>query len=50
MEKFLEALVTAEKDLRTIDHMVYVTFPLIKDKRLLLKVILDIKEVLRKDL
>ena len=45
MEKFLEALVTAEKDLRTIDHMVYVTFPLIKDKRLLLKVMLDIKEV-----
>ena len=45
MEKFLEALAAAEKDLRTIDHMVYVTFPLIKDKRLLLKVILDIKEV-----
>ena len=45
MEKFLEALATAEKDLRTIDHIIYVTFPLIKDKRLLLKVILDIKEV-----
>ena len=46
MEKFLEALVTAEKDLRTIDHMVYVTFPLIKDKRLLLKVMQDIKNII----
>ena len=45
MEKFLEALAEAEKNLRTIDHIIYVTFPLIKDKRLLLKVMKDIKGV-----
>jgi len=46
MEKFLEKVQEAEKNLRTIDHIIYVTFPLIKDKRLLLKVIQDIKKVI----
>ncbi|MBU3906637.1 MAG: hypothetical protein KKA64_00100, partial [Nanoarchaeota archaeon] len=41
MEKFLEYLETAENMIRTVDHMIYVTFPLIKDKRLLLKIISD---------
>ena len=45
MEKFLENILEAEKNLRTIDHIIYVTFPLIKDKRLLLKVIQEIKDV-----
>ncbi|MGA2130558.1 MAG: hypothetical protein ABSG05_03030 [Candidatus Pacearchaeota archaeon] len=44
MEKFLESLEEAEKTMKTLDHMVYVTFPLIKDKRLLLKVIQEIKK------
>lgn len=48
MEKFLENIIDAEKSLRTLDHMVYVTFPLIKDKRILLKVVKDIKEVITK--
>ena len=48
MEKFLENLYEAEKNLRTVDHMVYVTFPLLKDKRLLLKVIQGIKEIITK--
>lgn len=48
MEKFLENLVEAEKELRTLDHMVYITFPLIKDKRILLKVIQEVKEVITK--
>lgn len=39
MEKFFENLISAEKTIRAADHIVYVTFPLIKDKRLLLKVI-----------
>jgi len=43
MEKFLENIIAAEKRIRTADHMVYVTFPLIKDKRLLLKIIQEIK-------
>ena len=45
MGKFLENIQEAEKNLRTIDHIIYVTFPLIKDKRLLLKVIQDMKGV-----
>ena len=44
MEKFIENLVEAEKILQTADHMVYVTFPLIKDKRLLLKILQEIKK------
>jgi len=45
MEKFLENIREAEKNLRTIDHIIYITFPLIKDKRLLLKVLQEIKGV-----
>ena len=43
MEKFLEKIEEAEKTIQTVDHMIYVTFPLIKDKRLLLKVIREMK-------
>ncbi|MAG79144.1 hypothetical protein CMI40_02100 [Candidatus Pacearchaeota archaeon] len=43
MEKFLENLEKAEKIVQTTDHMIYVTFPLFKDKRLLLKILLEIK-------
>ncbi len=43
MEKFLENIIAAEKKVQTVDHMVYVTFPLIKDKRLLLKILQEIK-------
>ena len=44
MEKFLERIILAEKTIQTADHMIYVTFPLIKDKRLLLKILLEIKD------
>ena len=43
MQKFLEKLQEAEKIIKTIDHMIYVTFPLIKDKKLLLKILLETK-------
>lgn len=43
MEKFLESLQKAEKSLKNTDHMVYVTYPLVKDKRILLKVIEEMK-------
>jgi len=43
MEKFLENIEEAEKTIRFVDHMIYVTFPLIKDKRLLLKVLQETK-------
>jgi len=46
MEKFLEKIEEAEKTIQTVDHMIYVTFPLIKDNRLLLKVIQEIKTAL----
>lgn len=38
-EKFIESLDNAQKALQIADHMTYVTFPLIKEKRLLLKVL-----------
>lgn len=43
MEKFLESLQEAEKSLKNTDHMVYVTYPLVKDKRILLKVVEEMK-------
>ena len=42
MEKFLEYIKTAEEKIQNTDHMIYVTFPLIKDKRLLLKILSEI--------
>ena len=43
MEKFLENIMEAEKNIQTADHITYVTFPLIKDKRLLLKILQETK-------
>ena len=43
MERFLEYIQKAEKIIQTVDHMIYITFPLIKDKRLLLKILLETK-------
>ena len=43
MEKFLENVANAEKMIMAADHMAYVTFPLIKDKRLLMKVLQETK-------
>lgn len=37
MEKHLESLQKAINNIRISDHMVYVTYPVIKDKRLILK-------------
>ena len=46
MDKFFESISLAEKSLKTVDHMAYVTFPLIKDKRLLLKIVQEIKKII----
>ncbi len=43
MEKFVQYLNEAKKIIQTADHMVYVTFPLIKEKKILLKVLLETK-------
>ena len=44
MEKFMQNLEEAEKTIRLADHMVYVTYPLIKEKRLLLKILTEINK------
>ena len=46
MQNFLKYLEEAEKTTLTIDHLVYVTFPLIKDKRLLLKALSEMKDAI----
>ncbi|MFH1801612.1 MAG: hypothetical protein ABH804_02135 [archaeon] len=43
MEKSLQYLQDAEKIIRTLDHLIYVTFPIVKDKRLLLKITIEMK-------
>ena len=48
MEKFIENLKEAEKIIKINDHMVYVTFPLIQDKNLLLKILLETKIAIAK--
>jgi hypothetical protein len=42
MEKFHSALESASKTLQTADHLIYITFPLIKDNRLLIKIFSEI--------
>ena len=46
MEKFLENLQEAQKIIQTVDHMVYVTFPLIQDKKILIKILLESKDAI----
>jgi len=46
MEKFLENLQEAEKTIRIVDHIVYVTFPLVKDKKILIKMLLETKKAI----
>jgi len=43
MEKFLEYLQEAEKIIKITDHLTYITFPLVKEKKLLLKIVSEIK-------
>jgi len=46
MEKYEESLSRAVKSLETADHMVYVTFPLIKEQKLLLRILVEIYDCL----
>lgn len=48
MEKILENLKEAEKTIRNTDHLIYLTFPLIKEKRILIKAITEIKIATKK--
>ena len=44
MEKFLQNLEEADRIIKAMDHLTYVTFPLVKDKRMLLKIISETKK------
>jgi hypothetical protein len=44
MEKFLESLSSAKKKIGLADHLTYMTFPLVQEKRLLLKIIRELKQ------
>lgn len=46
MEKFLEYLTEATRITKACDHMIYVSYPLIKDKKLLIKIIIELKKSL----
>lgn len=43
MEKFLQNLQEADKIIKAVDHLVYVTFPLVKDKKMLIKMLVELK-------
>jgi len=46
MEKYLEHLENAIKSIKVADHIIYITYPIVKDKRLLLSSINKIYESL----
>jgi hypothetical protein len=46
VEKFIEYLEEAERIVKASDHMVYVTFPIIKDRKLLLNILLEIRKAI----
>jgi hypothetical protein len=48
MEKFIESLTDAGKTTRAIDHMMYITYPLFKDKKILIKVLIETQSALTK--
>ncbi len=41
MRKFLENIYEAERIINQINHMTYVTYPIVKDKKLLLKILVE---------
>ncbi len=45
MRRFLEELYEAEKELMAVDHMIYVAFPLVKEKNILIRSLLKIKNI-----
>lgn len=44
MENFIDSLNSAEQRIRTADHIIYITYPLIKEKRLIKKIIEELYE------
>jgi len=46
MKKFLENLQESEKELKIVGHMLYVTFPLVRERNILIKSLLKIKKII----
>jgi len=46
MAKFLEYLAEAQKIVSIIDHMFFVSYPLVQDKKVLIKIILESKKAI----
>lgn len=46
MEKFLQNLKEAEAITHTCDHLIYMTYPLVRDKKLLLKILSELKKAI----
>jgi len=44
MQKIFQNLYEADRIIKAVDHLVYVTFPLVKDKRMLLNIIAETKK------
>ena len=48
MERLISNLIEAERMIITSDHLIYVTLPIIKNKRLLLRIIINLKGAIAK--
>jgi len=48
MNKVLENLIEAERLIKTSDHLIYMSFPVIKDKKILTRAIINIYEATQK--
>ena len=46
MEKFIESLTESGKSIKAVDHMLYITYPLFKDKKILIKVLTETQKAL----
>jgi hypothetical protein len=46
MERIFEKIEEAEKIIRGIDHIIYVTYPLIKENRLLITMVVEMKRAI----
>ena len=44
MEKIIKNLEESQRIIRVADHLIYMTYPLVKDKKLLLKIIVELKK------
>jgi len=48
MQNFLKEIKEAGKKIQIADHLLYLTFPLLKDKKILIKILLELKSAIAK--